>query len=166
MASVLGLFPDLESAVRAIDGLKAARFDAREIDVLSSIPLPPESLGLPETRTTGQVRGSVLMGGVGTLTGFLLAGGTAWLYPLPTGGKPIIAMPTSGVIMYEMTMLGAIWTAFFVALYRIWQQSRGRTAYDPRIANGAIGVTVTATPERLDEAAAALTGALEVKRWD
>lgn len=166
MASVLGLFANLEATVRAIDALKEAHFEAREIDVLSSIPLPPDALGLPHTDTKGQIRASVGMGVVGTIVGFLLAGGTAWLYPLPTGGKSIVAMPTLGVIMYEVTMLGAIWTAFFMALAKISRQSRGQVPYDPRIAGSAIGVTVTTTPERLEEAEAALAGALEVRRWD
>ncbi len=166
MASVLGLFGDLDAAVRAVDALKAARFAAREIAVLSSIPLPPDALGLPHTRTHDQVRASVVMGAVGTLAGFLLAAGTAWLYPLPTGGKAIVSMPTSGVIMYEMTMLGAIWTAFFLALYHIGRQSRGKVPYDDRIAAGKIGVTVTAPAERVEAAEAAMAGALEVRRWD
>ncbi len=94
MAKVFALFKELDEVVGAVDALKASRFETKDIELLSSIPYPPHALGLPETRTQNQAWLSTGMGVVGTLFGFLLAGGTAWLYQLPTGGKPIIAMPS------------------------------------------------------------------------
>ncbi len=167
MARVFGLFRELDEVVKAVDALKASRFETRDIELLSSIPYPPHAVGLPETRTQNQAWLSTGMGAVGTLFGFLLAGGTAWLYQLPTGGKPIIAMPTVAVIMYETTMLFAIWTAFFGALiwFKGWRSKR--LPYDPRIATGAIGLVVDVPDAgRTGDAEAAMAGAMEVKRWD
>lgn len=167
MAKVLGLFKELDDAVRAVDALKAARFESADLELLSSIPYPPPTLGLPETRTQNQVWLSTGMGVAGAAFGFLLAGGTAWLYQLPTGGKPIIAMPTVGVIMYETTMLFAIWTAFFGALifFKGWRSKN--EPYDARISTGAIGLVVRLADEgRRAEAEEAMAGALEVRRWD
>ena len=167
MAKVFGLYKELDDVVGAVDALKASRFTEADIEIVSSIPYPPQTVGLPETRTQNQVWLSLGMGVVGTLFGFLLAGGTAWLYQLPTGGKPIIAMPTVAVIMYETTMLFAIWTAFFGALifFKGWRSSR--EPYDPRIASGAIGLVVNVRePGRVGEAESAMAGAMEVSRWD
>lgn len=167
MAKLLGLYRELDDVVAAVDALKASRFETKDLSLLSSIPYPPQAVGLSETRTQNQVWLSLGMGVLGTLFGFLLAGGTAWLYKLPTGGKPIIAMPTVLVIMYETTMLFAIWTAFFGALifFKGWRASR--EPYDPRIATGTIGLVVNVPDAaRLGEAEAAMAGALEVSRWD
>lgn len=165
MAKVFALFPDVDATLHAVEALLGERFQDAEIDVLSSIPLPPAALGLHERETFPQAVLSVGMGALGTLLGFLLAGGTAWLYPLPTGGKPIIAMPTVGVIMYEMTMLCAIWTAFFGTLlfFRGWQTQH--LPFDPRVANGAIALVIApADQARLADAERLLAGALEVRR--
>ncbi len=167
MAKVFALFKELDEVVGAVDALKASRFETRDIELLSSIPYPPHAVGLPETRTQNQVWLSTGMGALGMLFGFLLAGGTAWLYQLPTGGKPIVAMPTVAVIMYETTMLFAIWTAFFGALifFKGWRSKRA--PYDPRIAAGAIGLVVSVPDAgRVSEAEAAMAGAMEVTRWD
>ncbi len=167
MARVFGLFKEFDEVVGAVDALKAANFDVADIDMLSSMPYPPHTAGLKETSTDNQAWLSTGMGALGTLFGFLLAGGTAWLYQLPTGGKPIIAMPTVAVIMYETTMLFAIWTAFFGALifFKGWRSKRA--PYDERIAMGAIGLVVSmADAGRAGAAETAMAGAMEVKRWD
>lgn len=167
MAKVFALFEELDVVVAAVDRLKAARFDPNDMELISSIPYPPHAVGLPETRTDNQSWLSFGMGAVGALAGFLLAGGTAWLYQLPTGGKPIIAMPTVGVIMYETTMLFAIWTAFFGALLMFKGWRSAREPYDPRISTGAIGLVVRMPDaSRAADAEAALEGALEVRRCD
>lgn len=167
MARIFALFPEIDAVGRAVDALKASRFAVSDIELLSSVPYPPGTVGLPETRTQDQIWFSTGMGALGTLAGFLLAGGTAWLYKLPTGGKPIIAMPSVGVIMYETTMLFAIWTAFFGALIFFKGWHTRRLPNDPRIATGAIGLlVVVADAERAREAEAALAGAMEVRRCD
>lgn len=167
MAKVMGLFKELDEVVGAVDALKASRFEPRDIEVLSSIPFPPHAVGLPETPTQNQLWLSTGMGLLGTAFGFMLAGGTAWLYKLPTGGKPIIAMPTIGVIMYETTMLFAIWTAFFGALFFFKGWRTYREPYDHRISSGAIGLVVRVPDaSRASEAEAAMAGAMEVQRWD
>lgn len=167
MARLFALYPEIDAVARAVDALKEARFGAADIELVSSVPYPPGTVGLPETRTQNQIWLSTGMGALGTLFGFLLAGGTAWLYKLPTGGKPIIAMPSVAVIMYETTMLFAIWTAFFGALYLFEGWRTRRHPYDPRIATGAIGLVVSvADAERARAAETALEGAMEVRTWD
>jgi mono/diheme cytochrome c family protein len=62
---------------------------------------------------------TVAAGIVGILVGIAVAGGTAALYPIPTGGKPIVARPVVAIIAYETMMLVAIVTTFVVALIRV-----------------------------------------------
>ncbi len=47
---------------------------------------------------------------VGGTCGYLLTSLTQRAYPLPTGGMPIVPPWTNGIIVYELTMLGAILT--------------------------------------------------------
>lgn len=166
MASVVAYWPDVDATAAAVATLLQARFEDGELDVLSALPIPPRALGLLERETYPQVLWSLGMGALGTLLGFLLAGGTAWLYPLPTGGKPIVSMPTIGVIMYEVTMLAAIWTAFFGALFWFQGWRSRHLPTDPRLVTGAIALVISARePARLDEAERLMAGALEVRRW-
>ena len=167
MARLFALFPDLDRTVEAIDALKAQRLEATRIDVLSSVPIPPEAMGLPVTETFNQPRAATGMGVVGSAFGFLLAGVTALMYPLPTGGKPIVAMPTIGVVMYKTTMLFAIWTTFFYALW-LFKSGRYRgVPEDGRIQGGAIGLLLDLPPDRSRaEFEGALSGALEVRPCD
>ena len=48
--------------------------------------------------------------------GYLLTRFTQFVYPLPTGGMPIAPPWTNGIIIYEMTMLGAILTTVITLL--------------------------------------------------
>lgn len=167
MARLFALFPDLTATVQAIDALKALHLDSSRIEALSSVPIPPEALGLTPTETFNQPRAAVGMGMVGAAFGFLLAGGTAMMYPLPTGGKPIVAMPTIGIVMYETTMLAAIWTTFFYALVLFRGRRFRGVPTDPRIQTGAIALLVEIPPERRrEDLDPALAGALEVKPCD
>ena len=45
---------------------------------------------------------------LGTGTAGILAAGTAWLYPVQTGDKPIISLFPTGIITYEFMMLCAM----------------------------------------------------------
>ena len=86
-----------------------------------------------------------------------------------TGGKPILGIPPMAIIMYEGTMLGAI---IFTVIGIIFESRLPRLfmgAYDTRITEGHIGITVTSSPERVAKAEEVLgnAGAEEIKRgWE
>lgn len=165
MAKILALFSDLDGMVRALDAMAEKGIAPERLDASSAIPLPRSALGWPELETSFQVRWSVLIGLVGALLGFLLAAGTAWHYPLPTGGKPIVSMPTVGIIMYETTMLAAIWTAFFVALYQFWTRRLPGLPEDMHQETGALGLVLFVADAMEAEVEPILSEATEVRKW-
>ncbi len=138
----LGIFTDLESAARGAEGLLRAGFTEAQIDSLSSVPYPDGVLVKIDRRT--RFRWLALAGGLaGVLAGFSLAAGTAWLYPVQTGDKPIIALYPTGIVTFEVTMLFAIIGTMAGMFLEMGLPARRKRLYDPAIAEGCIGISVT-----------------------
>jgi hypothetical protein len=137
----LGIFKDVETATRAVDRLVKAGFPEETITSLTSVPYPNGVLVKTDQRTWFRWM-SVGGGIVGACAGFLLAAGTAYLYPVQTGDKPIIAPYPTGIITYELTMLfamlGAIVGMFVEMKLPPWKER----VYDPSISEGSIGISV------------------------
>ncbi len=138
----LGTFKDVEAAVKAVDSLIKAGFAEREITSLTSAPYPDGVIVKTDQRTW--FRKMSVGGGIfGACAGFLLAAGTAYLYPVQTGDKPIIAYFPTGIITYELTMLfgilGAIVGMFAEMKLPPWEER----VYDPSIGEGSIGISVS-----------------------
>ena len=73
-----------------------------------------------------------------------------------TGGKPVLAIPAMLVILYELTMLGAV---IFTIIGIIFESRLPRFfmgAYSEKITEGYIGVTVTTDEDKTDKAEEAL----------
>ena len=121
MNAIYGLFPDTHSARRALAALRGAcsrlHLNPKAIVVISSEPLEEEGFGWEEERSP-MAWLAPLGAFVGAGVGYALSAFTQRTYPLPTGGMPIVAMWPTGIIMYELMMLGAILTtivAFMIA---------------------------------------------------
>jgi hypothetical protein len=139
---ILGIFPDLESAAGGVEGLIRAGFTEAQVTSLSSVPYPDGVLVKSERRT--RFRWVALAGGlVGVLAGFVLAAGTAWLYPVQTGDKPIIALYPTAIVTFEVAMLFAILGTIGGMFMEMGLPSLGRRPYDPEIAEGCIGIVVS-----------------------
>jgi len=137
----LGIFKDVETAGRAVESLVKAGFVETQITSLTSVPYPDGVLVKTDQRTW--FHWLALAGGiVGAAAGFLLAAGTAWVYPVQTGDKPIIAFYPTGIITYEMTMLFAIIGAIVGMFLEMRLPPWGERPYDPAIAEGHIGISV------------------------
>jgi hypothetical protein len=138
----LGIFSDIASAAQGVESLLRAGFSEAQITSLSSVPYPDGVLVKPERRT--RVGWFSLAGGIlGAVTGFGLAAGTAWLYPVRTGDKPIIALYPTAIITFEITMLLAL-VGTMVGMFLEMRLPRwGKSLYDPSIAAGNIGISVT-----------------------
>jgi len=138
----LGTFKDVETAARAVDSLISAGFNESSITSLTSAPYPNGVIVKTNQRTW--FRWLSLGGGaVGACAGFLLAAGTAYMYPVQTGDKPIIALYPTGIITYELTMLFAIIGAIVGMFREMKLPPRKERVYDPAIGEGAIGISVT-----------------------
>ncbi len=151
----LGTFRDVETANRAVERLVKAGFTEQSITSLTSAPYPDGVLVKTDQRSW--FRWISLGGGIfGAGAGFLLAAGTAYMYPVHTGGKPIIAFYPVGIITYEVTMLFAILGAIVGMFVEMRLPPRRERAYDPAIGDGAIGISVSTSSGRESERAASI----------
>ena len=99
--SLIALYEYEEDFLDAAGKLKAMDVP---LSVMTPIPMHDveKVLGIGKSK----VRFFSLTGAIlGGLTGMALAIGTALVFLLPTGGRPIIPIPPYLVIMYEMTIL-------------------------------------------------------------
>jgi hypothetical protein len=139
---LLGIFSDVESAAGAVDGLVRAGFTESQIDSLTSVPYPDGVLVKHKRRTW--FRWVALASGLaGSCAGFALAAGTAWLYPVQTGDKPIIALYPTAIVTFEVTMLFAIVGTLVGMCLEMGLPALNKRPYDPAIADGCIGICVT-----------------------
>ena len=107
-AFVSAVFEEVAPLRRYLERLEELGVDASTVEVRSSAPIEDE---LPRAHLPKRSR--VLPFG---LLGALLGGTTAYLvvslsaqaYPMPTGGMPIVPLPTTGIIVFEGTALGTI----------------------------------------------------------
>ncbi len=142
---VLGIFTDVESAGRGVEGLVGAGFTEAQITSLTSVSYPDGVL--VKTGRRSWFRWLALAGGfAGAVAGFCLAAGTAWLYPVQTGDKPIIAFYPTGIVTFELTMLFAIAGTLAGMFLELGLPPWGRRPYDPAIAEGCIGICVAIYP--------------------
>ena len=138
--TVLGLFEDLDHAASALNRLKDEGSTASEdLMVMSSVPFP-EGVLEADRSPVRLPRITAICALLGIGFGIVLAAGSAQLYILNVGGKPISAVPPTAIIAYEMMMLFALSGAFFYALFEMRLPSWRAKVYDPRIAEGLIGI--------------------------
>jgi len=159
MKVIYGLYPDPDSAQRAVNALVRSdsapsappgtgrRVPERDIVVISSEPFEEYDFGRRDHHTSMPWIAALggLLGGLG---GLGLAAFTQKAYPLPTGGMPTVSLWTNGIISYEMTMLGAIITTLLTLLVttRLPAWSSKETIYDPAVSDGKILVGVANPP--------------------
>ncbi|OFW12448.1 MAG: hypothetical protein A3F70_13295 [Acidobacteria bacterium RIFCSPLOWO2_12_FULL_67_14] len=139
MSAVYGLYPDGRSAQEAVNGLRAAGIADRDIVVVSSQPMEDYEFGHMD-KSTGMWWFACLGGVVGMSAGYGLVTVTEASWPMRVGGLPTVAWWPNLIILFEMTMLGAI-LATIVTFVVSALLSRGRL-YDPAVADGAILVGV------------------------
>jgi hypothetical protein len=139
-----GLFDPEAPLVHILERLQSAGVSPQSIHVMTAIPRPEALTGTRfGTTTIGPlVFITILAGLVGIGVGLFFAGGTAAMYPIMTGGKPIVAAPIVGVISYETMMLVAIVTTFVAMLIRILSEAQSPLTKDPRIDDGMVAVAV------------------------
>lgn len=139
---ILWIFRDVETASQGVEGLVQAGFVETQITSLTSVPYPDGVL--VKTGRFSWFRWLTLVGGIaGALAGFGLAAGTAWLYPVQTGDKPIIALYPTAIIAFEIAMLFALVGTIVGMFLEMKLPSWGNRLYDPAIADGCIGISVT-----------------------
>jgi hypothetical protein len=150
MKTLYALYAEPEAAQQALDLLRAAsaqlKFDARQIVVISGEPHEGYAF-TDEHATVIPYRWALLGAIVGGCSGYLLTTLSQKSYPLVTGGMSITPGWTNGIIVYEMTMLGAILTTLVVLLVGAGLPSFKPVIADPAISAGRILVGVVDPPD-------------------
>jgi len=147
MTAIYGLFDKPDAAQRAYTGLKRAGVAPRDITVLSGEPF--ELFEFSHRDHSLILFRLALVGGIiGFISAVALTRGTELAWPLVTGGMPIGAWWPNLVIIFEMTMLGAIVTTVVSLLVSSSLPSFRQGLYDPAVSDGKIlvGVPLTALP--------------------
>jgi hypothetical protein len=150
MKALYGLYQDPQGAQRAADGLRAAssefKFDARQIVIVSGEP--HEGYEFTDSQaSSAPYRWAVLGAICGGASGYLLTTLSQKAYPIYTGGMSLTPPWTNGIIVYEMTMLGAILTTLVVLLVGAGLPNFRGVISDPEVGKGKILVGVTDPPQ-------------------
>jgi hypothetical protein len=141
----LGIFRNVESAAGAVERLLREGFVEAQITSLTSVPYPDGVLVRTDQRSWFRWI-TLACGFLGAGAGFCLAAGTAWLYPVKTGDKPIIALYPTGIVTYELTMLFFIVGTIVGMFLEMKLPPRGKLLNDPEIGEGCIGISVAIHP--------------------
>jgi len=147
MTAIYGLFDRPDDAQRAYTSLKRAGVPSGEIIVVSGEPF--EAFEFSHRDHSMILFRLALVGGIiGFVAAVLLTRGTELAWPLVTGGMPVVAWWPNLVIIFEMTMLGAIVTTVISLLVASKLPSFRRGLYDPAVSDGKIlvGVPLSAMP--------------------
>ena len=141
MTALYALVETPEAAQAAVDALRGAGVSDAEIQVMSSEPFEHHEFGYRDAATwmpwIAALGGAA---GLATAAWFTRFSQLAW--PLPTSGMPIVAPWPNLIVMFELTMLGAILSTVATLLITAGLPRRLPRFYDPEVSNGYILVGV------------------------
>jgi len=164
MTAIYGLFDGPDAAQRAYTGLKRAGIAPRDITVVSGEPF--EAFEFSHRDHSLVLFRLALLGGIiGFVSAVALVVGTERAWPLVTGGMPIVPWYPNLVIVFEMTMLGAIVTTVISLLVTAKLPRFGKSLYDPAVSDGKILVGVVGGADAVRDTLSA-SGASAVKKVD
>ena len=145
MKAVYALYTDGRSAQQAVNRVRAAGFADHQITVLSAQPMEDYEFGQVD-KATWMWRIACVGGLVGMATAFGLTWLTEASWPINVGGLPTFAWWPNLIIIFELTMLGAI-LATVMTLVVTARLGRSSTLYDPEVSDGKILVGVENPPD-------------------
>ncbi len=148
-----------------VQSLREAGLSDEQMSIMTPLPLSEQASAYVGSMPLYLV--TVIAGIVGIAVGLFFAGGTAAMYPLMTGGKPIVAAPVVGIISFETMMLLAIVTTFVTMIVCIRRAHRDVAEREPRIDDGHVALSILLPPDTQEMAMVRTLlqegGALEVQ---
>jgi len=134
-------FREKEAVAAAIHTLRVGGLSCADLDLFSDepVPLPRGVMDRPSRMSLASVLGAIVFGLLATA----FVSWTQHNVKLVTGGMPLFSFWATGVITYEMTMLGAIVATFAWFLRESglgWR--RDKTAPAPEVDSGSICLRV------------------------
>ena len=162
---LLAEFRHKEAVRRAIESLRTSGFTPDDLDLFSEEPveLPRGVLDRPSHMSLAAVVGAIVVGSLAT-AGVALAQNH---YKVITGGMPVFSMWGTGVITYETTMMGAVFTTFG---FFLWEsgliRKRDKSAPVPIVPPESICLRVRCDSEKAQRTIENLrrSGAIEIER--
>jgi hypothetical protein len=151
MKALYSLFRDQDAALEAVELLRVAGVSDRVIIVRSGEPLDDCEFGrgdagtwLPWITTAG--------GAVGLGVGTWLPRATAASWPILTGGIPAASWWPNLIIMFELTMLGAILATVAGLVVTAGLLTRSMPIHEPALGDGwiLVGVMTSEPSTRVD----------------
>ena len=142
----LALFKDIDPAAMALDKLRQLGIDDKEITIISGAPYSDKMLGRPMTWTrVPQIAAAGFV--LGIVVSLLLNWGTPLQYPIIVGGLPLLPIPTTLVLTFEISMLGLLAFTFLGVIWESAFPSFGPKVYRPEVSDGQIAVVFNCPPE-------------------
>jgi hypothetical protein len=145
MSAVYALYSDGNDAQRAVNGLRAAGVDPGAITVITGEPLEDQEF-FEENKSTWIWYIASFGGLFGMLASTWFTRMTELAWPLQTGNMPIVAWWPNLIVIFEMTMLGAILSAVVTLIVTAGLMRKGPALYDPAVTDGKILVGVQNPP--------------------
>ena len=142
MTAIYGLYETPHQAQQAFDRLRAQGVSTREITVMSSEPHEDWEFA-NQDRTNFIPWVAVAGAAIGLASAYLLTALTQQSWPINTGGMPIVTNWTNIIILFELTMLGAVLATVFTLFVTAKLPSRLPKIYDPAVSDGKILVGVS-----------------------
>ena len=155
--TVHAIFDTADEAIAARDRLQREGVLASQITLMSSEPVHIES-NQPSDEAKSRIGLFSIAGGLaGATAAILLTVWTSRSVDLVTGGMPVVAPWAFGIIVFEMTALGAILATLGRMIYEARLLRRSALEdYGEAIADGRVAVVVECETEFRDRAAKAL----------
>ena len=141
MKAVYALYSTGDAAQRAVNSLRAAGYGDHDITVISGAPMEEY-----EFSHIGRHSFQWYIACGGALLGFL---GSTWLttfaekdWPIIVGNMPVVAWYPNLIVIFEMTMLGAIVSTVVTLIITAGLGRKMPKLYDPEVTNGKILVGI------------------------
>ncbi len=141
MKAVYALYSNGDAAQRAVNGLRAAGYQDHDITVITAAPMEEF-----EFSHIGRHSYQWYIAVGGGLLGFAFS---SWLtrfaetdWPINVGNMPIVAWFPNMIVVFEMTMLGAILASVATLIITAGLGRKRPKLYDPEVTNGKILVGI------------------------
>lgn len=152
--NIMAAFETSSDALYVARALRREGFAGEAITIMSDEPVEVDE-GLIEDRPSRIGICAIAGGLAGGTAALLLTVITSKEVNLVTGGMPIIVPWALGIIVFEMTALGAIIATLFRMIYEAKLIRRGALKhYDPSVADGKIVIAIECESDSSAEAAA------------
>ena len=158
--ALYALYAEPGDVQRVVDNLRAAGIADPEIVVISSEPIEEYEFSHRD-RATWIYWMATVGAGLGLLFGTWLTRMTELAWPLPTGNMPIVSWWPNLIIMFELTMLGAIIATVATLIITGGLARRAPPLYDPAVTREGkilVGVDGPRDPAAVERSLAAAGG--------